>query len=102
MNKEIFVIDVGFLGLSLEISIYPVWKAQILLLLTEKVIVPVEYLNFADVFLKKLVTKHSKYFAINEHLINLETDKYSLYGLIYSLKFIELKIFKTFIKTNLA
>lgn len=41
-------------------------------------------------------------FDINEHPINLESGKQLFYSLIYSLAPVELEIFKTYIKTNLA
>ena len=40
--------------------------------------------------------------GINEYTIELKEDKQLPYGLIYSLGPIELKIVKTYIKTNLA
>ena len=39
---------------------------------------------------------------INKLTINLEVGKLVLYNLIYNLGFMELKTFKTYIKTNLA
>lgn len=39
---------------------------------------------------------------INKHTINLEPGKQPLYKLIYSLSLAELKIFKIYIKANLA
>ena len=39
---------------------------------------------------------------INKHAIELEKDKQSLFGPIYSLGPIELETLKTYIKTNLA
>ena len=50
-NIEAFVLHLSFLGS--RINIYLVRKAQLALLLTTKVTVPTEYLNFADVFLEK-------------------------------------------------
>ena len=44
----------------------------------------------------------SKHTIINNHFINLIDDKQSSYGLIYNLRLMELKILKTYIKTNLA
>lgn len=69
---------------------------------SQKVNIPAKDLYFAVDFLKKFVAKLSKYFNINDNLINLKPDKQSLYSLIYSLKIIELKILKTYIKNNLA
>ena len=46
--------------------------------------------------------KLSENTKINEHAIKLEEDKQPPFGPIYSLRPIELKTFKTYIKTNLA
>ena len=53
LNKNIkaFVMYVSFL--ELKMTIYPARKAQLALLLAEKVTVPAEYLDFANVFLEK-------------------------------------------------
>lgn len=42
-----------------------------------------------------------KHFDINKNLINLEPSKQPPYRPIYSLKLVELKNFKSYIKTNL-
>lgn len=61
-----------------------------------------EYLDYTNVFSKKLVKELSKCFIINKHLIDLELGKQSSYGLIYSLNSMELETLKTYIITNLA
>lgn len=43
-----------------------------------------------------------KCFDINKHLIDPKPDKQTLYKPIYSLRLIELKILKIYIKTNIA
>ena len=83
-------------------SIHLARKAQLALLLTKKVTVPTKYLNFADVFLKKLANVLPKRTKVNEHAIELEEGKQPPYKLIYSLRPVELKTLKTYIKTNLA
>ena len=90
---------VNFLGL--RISIYPARKAQLALLLIEKVTVPIKYLNFADVFLEKLANIFSEQTRANEHTIKLKEGMQPPYGPIYSLGLVELEIFKPYIKTNL-
>lgn len=77
-------------------------KAQITLLVTKKVSILVKYLDFVNLFLKKLVAKLFKYSEINKYSINLELDQQILDELIYSLEPIELEILKIYIKTNLA
>lgn len=52
-------------------------------------------------FLEKLAAELSKHTGINNHAINLEEGKQPLYGSIYSLGPMELKILKIYIKTNL-
>ena len=99
-NVEAFVVHISSLGLRM--SIYLARKAQLALLLTKKVTVPVKYLDFADVFLEKLANILLELTWANEHAIKLEKGKQPPYGLIYSLVPIELKSLKTYIKTNLA
>ena len=53
-------------------------------------------------FLAKNATKFSKYTKIKIYIIELKKDKQLLLGLIYSLKLVELKILKTYIKIILA
>ena len=40
--------------------------------------------------------------GMNEYAIKLKKDEQLLFGLIYSLKLVELETLKTYIKTNLA
>lgn len=70
LGKEEFILHMAYP--SAKISIYLACKAQIVLLMAKKVIIPIKYLNFADVFLKKSVIKLFKRFDINKHLTNLE------------------------------
>lgn len=100
LGKKIFIVYMTYLGA--EISIYLACKAQIVLLVAKKVMILIEYLGSADIFLQKLPAELSKVFDINKHSINAAPDKYSPYGKIYSLRLVELKTLKIFIKTNLA
>ena len=77
-------------------------ETQIALLLIKEITVPAAYADFIDVFSKKSPKVLSKYIGINEHAIKLEEDKQPPYKPIYSLGPVELKILKTYIKTNLA
>ena len=101
-NVEAFVMHVSFLSLRSKMTIHPAWEAQIMLLLIKKVTVPAEYLNFADIFSKKSVEVLPERIGINKHTIKLEDSKQPPYRLIYSIGLVELKILKTYIKTNLA
>lgn len=64
--------------------------------------VPKEYLDFAYIFSKKSNAVLPKNTKINTHAINLKEGKEPSYGLIYSLRSIELKTLKTYIETNLT
>ena len=61
-----------------------------------------KYSNFKNMFLKKLAIKLSKYSSIDINTINLEKNQKPLYRPIYSLKIVELEIFKTYININLV
>lgn len=64
--------------------------------------VPSKYVNFANVFSKKLTAKFLKHNGINNHTINLIESQQPFYKPIYSRKLIELEILKTYIDINLA
>ena len=72
------------------------------LLLAKKVIVPAKYSDFADVFLKESANILPEQTKINAYTIDFIEIEQPFYGLIYRLSPVELKIFKTYIKTNLA
>ena len=72
------------------------------MLLTKNVTVPTVYSDFADVFLEKSINVLPERTRANEHAIKEEEEKQLSYGPIYSLGQVELKIFKTYIKTNLV
>ena len=99
-NVEAFVVHVSSLGSRM--TIHPARKAQLALLLTEEVTVPVEYSDFADVFSEKSANVLPEQTGANEHAIELEEGKQPPYRPIYSLRPVELKTLKTYIKTNLA
>ena len=68
----------------------------------EEIFVPVKYLDFTYVFLKKLWNVFLKRTGANQHAIELEEGKQQPYGPIYSLEPVELETLKIYIKTNLA
>ena len=70
--------------------------------ISQKVIILAKYLYIANVFSKELAKVLSQQIRVNEHAIKLEESKQPPYGLIYSLAPVEIKTFKTYIKTNLA
>ena len=58
---------------------------------------PSKYADFADVFSSKLATELPEY-GISDHAIGLVDDQQPPYGLIYSLRPMELETLKTYIK----
>lgn len=65
-------------------------------------IIFIEYVDFTNVFLKKLAKKLLKWRSINKHVIDRKNNKQLLYKPIDSLEPLELKILKIYIKTHLA
>lgn len=60
------------------------------------------YADFAHIFSEDLASKLPEYIETNNHLIDLVENQQLPYKPIHSLKLIELKILKIYIKTNLA
>ena len=79
-------------------------QAQVGALLFNKALteVPAEYFDYNDIFLTENVVELPENTGINEYAIKLEEGEQWPFGPIYSLGLIELEIFKTYIKTNLA
>ena len=79
-------------------------QARIRALLFDKAFIeiPAEYSDYSDIFLAENAAESLENTRINKHAIELEEDKQPLFGPIYSLRPIELKTLKTYIKTNLA
>lgn len=100
LSKKAFIVYIAYL--SSKMIIYSAQKAQIVLLITEKIIILAEYLDYIDVFSKKSAAELPKHSNISKYFINLELSKQSPYRPIYSLGLVKLKIVKTYIKTNLA
>lgn len=63
LDKEAFVVHMAYL--EAKIWIHLAQEAQVGLLLTEKITVPDDYLNYTDIFSKKLAAKLSKCSDIN-------------------------------------
>lgn len=87
--------------LILEI-IQPALKVQIILLLNKKINVIVKYLQFINIFSKKLLIKLPKYSNIYEYFFDMEKSKWLPCKLIYSITLIKFQIFKTQIEANLT
>lgn len=73
-NLEAFVIHITSFCLS-QILIHLAQITQIALLVVKKIVIPVEYLDYTDVFLKKSVVKLSNRSDIKKHSINLKPSK---------------------------
>lgn len=72
-------------------------------MLAKKIIIFKKYSDFINIFFKKsAILVLLEYFSINGYIINLKLDKHVFNRLIYSLKPIELKTFKTYIKFNIG
>lgn len=99
-NKETIVVYVAYL--EFKISIHPACKAQIVLLLAQKINVPKEYADFSDVFYKKSAAVLPNCSNISKHTMDLQPGKQPLYRPIYSLNSVTLKTLKTYIKANFA
>ena len=99
-NAEDFVVYVA--SFISKITIHPAEKAQIALLLTKKVILPENYLDFANVLSKKSAKVLSERTGINNYIIELQKGKQLSYGPIYSLDLVKLEILKTYIEKNMS
>ena len=84
--------------------IYSKKQAQVEALLFDKAFTKVlaEYSNYNNIFLAKNIAEYLENTGINEHTIELKNGKPLPFDLIYSLRPVELKILKIYIKTNLA
>ena len=88
----------------LEFDVHLSRKPQVSGLIAEEAPtkVSVEYSDFADVFSLGLASELSEHPGINDHTIELVNSQQPPYGPIYSLRPVELKTLKAYIKTNLA
>ncbi len=104
MKYDAFVIHVAALSVDSGDEVHPSKKTQIAHLKADEAPTNVssEYVDFADVFLSKLVTKLPEHMGINDHTIELVNDWQTLYDPIYSLEPVELETLKVYIKNNLA
>lgn len=72
------------------------------MLIGEKVIIPAKYADFDNIFFKILAEVLPEQIGIKKYAINLVEGKQSYYRVIYSLRSMEFKTLKIYIKTNLA
>ena len=97
---KVFVMYVS--SLESKMTIKPVRKLQLALLLAKKVTVLAKYLYFVDILLEKSANILPEQIGVNEHAIKLEKGKKIPYRPIYRLKLVEFKSVKIYIETNLA
>lgn len=71
------------------------------MLLVQKVIILDKYLDYSNIFSKKLVEVLLERIGIKNYVIKIEKSKQPIFELIYSLVLVKLEIFKSHIKINL-
>ena len=101
-DNKIFVIYIAALVELITMLIYSFHQAQIALLTSEETRISAEYSNFSNVFFSDSAAELPEYTGINNHLINVLDNKQPSYSSIYSLKPVELKMLKIYIKANLT
>lgn len=96
-NSETFMIHIA--SILETISIYPVRGTQNALLQADKALIKILAKNsdYIDIFSPKLAMELPKTIGINENAIDSIEGKQSLYGPIYILSPVELKMLKTYI-----
>lgn len=101
-ENDIFVVHVMFFAIFDEV--YSSHKAQKVSLKVKEALTTIflNYSDFVDVSSPELVAKLLEQPEINNYTINLVKGKRLLYGPIYNLRPVELKILKTYIEINLA
>ena len=99
VDNKTFMVYVAALVILKIMKIHLFCKTQIALLTRTKILA--KYSNL-DIFSLDSAAKLPKNNRINNYLIDLLEDKQLPYGLINSLKLVELEILKTYIKANLA
>ena len=103
INSEIFMVYVAIWKQE-EMPVYSKKEAQVGALLFDKAFteVPTEYSDHNNVFSAENAAELPENIGINDHAIELEEDKQSSFGPIYSLELIKLEILKIYIKINLV
>ena len=103
INNKMFVMHITIWKQE-EIPVYFENQAQIRALLFDKASteVPAAYSNYNNIFSVEYAIEFLENTKINKHAIKLEESQQLPFKSIYSLRLVELKILKTYIKTNLA
>ena len=98
-NFETFVVHIVFLNLTP--GLHPNRAAQIASLLTKKVKILEEYLDFVNVFSEEKTLVLPECIRLNKYTIKLKDGKQPPYWLIYNLDTLKLKTLKIYTKTHL-
>ena len=77
-------------------------QVKVLLLNKASTEISVEYFDYNNIFLVENLAELLNNTTINKHAIKLEKGKQLLFGLIHSLRLVELETLKTYIEINLA
>lgn len=104
LKYEAFIIHIASIVSSSSDLVYPFYWAQIILLKAGKAFTEIlsKYAGFIDIFSSDLVVEHLEHTKINNYAIQLIDCMQLSYDPIYSLEPVKLKIFKTYIETNLV
>ena len=106
LESETFVVQVALLSSDtspsfspLGLDVHPFCRPQVSGLIAKEAStkVPVEYLDFADVFSPDFTSKLPKHTGINNHAIELVNSQPPPYRPIYSLEPVELETLKAYI-----
>ena len=88
---------------SILLDIHPFWRPQISGLIAKKISTKIlNDANFANIIFLDLASELPEHTKINNHAIKLVDGQQPPYVPIYSLRPVELKTLKAYIKTNLA
>ena len=105
LEHKIFIVHIAsFSSIPLDADVHFSYKSQMAGLIAKKSFIKIlaKYANFADIFFLDLISKLLKHTRINNYAIKLVDGQQPSYGVIYSLKLVELEILKTYIEINLA
>lgn len=93
-----------YIVILISINVHPFCRAQIALLIQDNTFPTIssKYTDFANIYSFNLIVKLLEYIKINNNPISLVKNEQPAYKPIYSLELVELKILKTYMKTNLA
>ena len=105
LNKNIytFILYILSLNLKMKIIIYLAKNTRIFLKNIKNILnsITAKDLDFINMFLKNLTIKLFNCLNIKKYIIDKKNYKQLLYKPIYSIRLIELKMLKTYIKINL-